>query len=86
VNDQYSDGMMFTTSDKDQDLAGINCADYYGDGGGWWYKTCFRANLNGKYTGGSRATATAHGVIWQLWKGWSYTLKAAEMKIKPVIP
>jgi hypothetical protein len=82
---QYSDGMKFTTSDRDQDLydCGRNCADKFADGGGWWYKDCFLANLNGKYKVGSTVTANAHGIIWIQWLGHYYTLKAADMKIKP---
>ena len=32
------DGMKFTTSDMDNDIFGINCADVYG--GAWWYIKC----------------------------------------------
>jgi ficolin len=78
----YSDGMQFTTSDNDQDLSSVNCADYFGDGGGWWFNACFRANLNGVYANGRTQLAAGHGIIWEEWYV-EYTLKAVEMKMKP---
>ena len=41
--------MEFTTSDKDNDAAGYNCADYIG-GANWW-RSCGSNNMNGKYGG-----------------------------------
>ena len=42
----YHNGMMFTTSDKDNDRHNsFNCGT--GDGGvGWWYNACQNCNLN----------------------------------------
>ncbi len=41
----YSNGMMFSTYDIDNDQNGnINCASVWK--GGWWYNACFRADLN----------------------------------------
>ena len=41
----YSDGMMFTTYDRDNDLCSSNCAA--SRGGGFWYKRYARAAVNG---------------------------------------
>ncbi|XP_053387774.1 fibrinogen C domain-containing protein 1-like isoform X2 [Mercenaria mercenaria] len=43
----YHNGMHFSTYDHDADTYSGNCAvKFYG---GWWYKNCFVANLNGEY-------------------------------------
>jgi len=43
---QYSDGMMFSTYDRDNDRwSGGSCAAHYG--GGFWYKWCSLASVNG---------------------------------------
>jgi ficolin len=39
VSNVRHNGMKFTTSDQDNDLAGGNCASYTG-GGGWWHNAC----------------------------------------------
>ena len=43
----YHNGSAFTTRDRDHDIYGDNCAKVYG--GAWWYRDCFKSNLNGKY-------------------------------------
>lgn len=40
-------GRPFSTRDKDPDRLENHCAKLYM--GGWWYKNCYRANLNGLY-------------------------------------
>ena len=70
---------MFTTQDRDNDVHGsnINCAVKYT--GAWWYNYCHCANLNGLYQGGDHA----QGVIWSSWRGFEYSLKITEMKVRP---
>nr|XP_046232791.1 microfibril-associated glycoprotein 4-like [Scatophagus argus] len=73
-------GQKFTTTDKDQDTHGSNCARLaYG---GFWYAACFAANPNGIYTWG--ASPRAAGVQWSTFKGLEYSLKTMIMKIRPI--
>jgi len=41
----HVDGMMFSTYDRDNDRWSGNCAEY--NGGGFWYKDCSLAGVNG---------------------------------------
>ena len=43
----YHNGQQFSTYDNDNDPSGGNCA--YRHQGGWWYNTCYEANLNGPH-------------------------------------
>jgi len=73
--------MKFTTRDQDNDKSGAgNCATTYK--GAWWYNACHSSNLNGRYLGGTH-TSHADGVNWKQWKGYYYSLKTTEMKIRP---
>ena len=73
-------GMMFTTKDKDNDRSSTrNCAVTYK--GAWWYKDCHDSNLNGLYGRGAN-TKYGEGVNWFTWRGYHYSLKTTEMKIR----
>ncbi|KAG7227728.1 hypothetical protein INR49_029493 [Caranx melampygus] len=73
-------GQKFTTTDKDQDTHGSNCARLaYG---AFWYTACFHANPNGIYTWGPSPRAA--GVQWNTFRGLEYSLKTMVMKIRPV--
>ena len=67
----YHNGMGFSTIDQDNIK---NCSARFR--GGWWYKSCHKANLNGEY-GNTES-----------WKGIVYfalsrqTLKQVEIKIR----
>ena len=43
----HHNGQQFSTYDNDNDPSGGNCA--YTHQGGWWYNTCYEANLNGPH-------------------------------------
>ncbi|XP_075041078.1 ficolin-1-like isoform X2 [Mixophyes fleayi] len=75
----YHANMSFSTTDKD--LSPGNCAQTYK--GGWWYKTCHYASLNGNYWQGPHTTY-ADGINWNTGKGNHYSYKFSEMKIRPV--
>ena len=76
----YHRGYPFTTKDQDNDSWPKNCADYAK--GGWWYKGCSESNLNGLYHYGT-FSGNSDGVKWYHWKGHFYSVKRAEMKIRP---
>ncbi|XP_062597661.1 ficolin-1-like [Saccostrea cucullata] len=54
-------GMKFSTHDQDNDLESRNCAQMFK--GAWWYKDCFRSNLNGRY-----AKSAVIGGQYMVWK------------------
>ena len=75
-------GYFFSTKDRDNDSwSGGNCAISFK--GAWWYDSCHGSNLNGLYHRG-RHSSYADGVNWSTWKGYHYSAKRAEMKLKPV--
>ena len=78
----YHVGMGFSTPDVNHDQTGApidsDCA--VGCHGAWWYRSCQYSNLNGLYNG----TAYGAGINWYYWRGWTYSLKFAQMKIRPV--
>ena len=70
-------GKQFSTRDRNN----LGCARAYH--GAWWYHNCHHSNLNGIYRHVNPSTF-ADGVKWKDWKGYSYSLKRTEMKIRPV--
>ncbi|KAI0231690.1 Ficolin-1 [Lamellibrachia satsuma] len=66
-------------STKDRDSTG-HCVQEFK--GGWWYKGCHGANLNGLYLRGSHASY-ADGIEWLTFHGLLYSLKKVEMKLRP---
>jgi hypothetical protein len=70
-------GMKFTTFDADNDHYHQNCAIYYT--GAWWYNACHYSNLNGRYLSGHHPS---NGMSWVFWKGFYYSLKTTEMKLR----
>ncbi|XP_034991586.1 microfibril-associated glycoprotein 4 [Zootoca vivipara] len=77
----YHNGQKFSTFDRDQDLFVQNCAAL--SSGAWWFKSCHVSNLNGFYLGGAHLSY-ASGINWAQWKGFYYSLKRSEMKIRRV--
>ena len=75
-------GHKFSTRDQDNDARlDASCAVTYK--GGWWYSSCHHSNLNGRYLRGNH-TSFADGVNWRQWKGYHYSLRFTEMKVRPL--
>ncbi|XP_033645299.1 ficolin-1-like [Asterias rubens] len=76
----YHNNLQFSTRDFDNDGRSYsNCAEQHR--GGWWYDNCLTSNLNGEYHQVPN-TGYGNGIIWNAWKGMSYSLKTTEMKIR----
>ena len=73
-------GHRFSTFDHDVDVSSGNCAQEAK--GAWWYYVCHQSNLNGWYHKGKH-DSYADGVNWYRWKGYYYSIKFVEMKIRP---
>ncbi|KAM4720852.1 ficolin-1-A-like isoform 3-T4 [Rhinophrynus dorsalis] len=74
----YHKDRPFMTKDKNNHET--KCATTFK--GGWWYKTCHYANLNGLYLRGNH-TSYADGTNWRTGKGHYYSYKVTEMKFRP---
>uniref|UniRef100_A0A1B8Y716 Fibrinogen C-terminal domain-containing protein n=1 Tax=Xenopus tropicalis TaxID=8364 RepID=A0A1B8Y716_XENTR len=79
AGDSLSGHKNFAFSTKDRDNKG-SCAQRFK--GGWWYEACHYSNLNGLYLRGDH-TSYANGVNWSAGKGYYYSYKVSEMKIRP---
>ncbi|XP_022784276.1 ryncolin-1-like, partial [Stylophora pistillata] len=77
----YHNGWPFSTPDQENDFNPTgNCAIEFE--GGWWFKWCHRAFLNGPYIRGPNSKF-AEGNIWEHFRGVHYSLKSSQMKIRP---
>ena len=79
ANMRNHSGYQFSTMDEDNDRCTCNCAQTYK--GAWWYNLCHDSNLNGLYHGGAQLSF-ADGVNWYTWKGYYYSLKFTEIKLR----
>ena len=76
-----SKGSRFTTLDRDNDArSSENCAIRFS--GGWWHKTCFYVNLNGKYTHVEARENYGTNIHWRKFKGFSLSLRKTKMLIR----
>ena len=58
---------------------GTSCSQNYH--GAWWYKHCYRSNLNGKYMGTSTSDIKSNN--WYDWEKSYESLKTTRMMIRP---
>ncbi|XP_071154243.1 ficolin-2-like [Mytilus edulis] len=72
-------GVMFSTTDQDNDERSKNCVRD-SKKGPWWHRSCSYSNLNGQYKSEGRKGGTT--IHWITWHG-RIALKASEMKIRP---
>lgn len=72
----------FGTLETDRDEYDGNCALLMT--GAWWYADCGKSNLNGQYLAGP-THASSVGVFWETWRGASYSLRYADMKVRKII-
>uniref|UniRef100_A0A4V2H8Q9 U11-Liphistoxin-Lth1b_1 n=1 Tax=Liphistius thaleban TaxID=1905330 RepID=A0A4V2H8Q9_9ARAC len=71
---------QFSTKDRDNDRhPTTHCSQLRK--GGWWYKNCIFANLNGIYLNGTY-TGQEEGISWKTWRGFHYSLPFVEMKMR----
>ena len=78
----FCSDMQFSTRDSDNDIKqNASCAQQFK--GAWWYSRCHHSNLNGLYLNGSHSSM-ADGVNWIPFKGYYYSLKRTEMKVKQI--
>ncbi|XP_055887110.1 ficolin-1-like [Biomphalaria glabrata] len=71
--------MMFSTPDRDNDMAPIShCAQSYR--AGWWYNYCHKVNLNGQFGN----NVLGFGVIWEHLTTDYESLSSVEMKIRKI--
>ena len=75
----YHKNMTFATKDRGVDYLAQKCALHFR--GGWWYKLCIESNLNGPYRQGP--VSVLNVVNWKHWRGYRYSLKSTEMKMRP---
>ncbi|KAL9975445.1 hypothetical protein ACROYT_G012606 [Oculina patagonica] len=78
---ELEDFNWFSTKDRDNDNSSDTCS--IGSKGAWWYNGGGDSNLNALYHHGKHAKGFER-VNWYHWKGAYYSVKRAEMKIKPV--
>ncbi|KAI4460014.1 fibrinogen/tenascin/angiopoeitin [Holotrichia oblita] len=72
----------FSTYDQKNDAAPICCPCSLSYGGGWWFNSCFEANLNGVYHRNPNSSEYYRGIIWEHWLG-NYSLKKTQMMVQP---
>lgn len=75
----YHNNYTFSTKDQDNDSSPQNCARQYL--GAWWYHKCHLSNLNGHYLGGPH-NSFANGINWHTGRGYNYSYKVSEMKVR----
>ena len=80
AGDHSLNGMMFSTSDRDNDIRASNLESCVSErSGAWWHRDCGHSSLNGHYYRGG--VVNFRGVKWSTFRG-DYSLKYAQMKLR----
>ncbi|XP_005190001.1 ficolin-2-like [Musca domestica] len=77
----YHKGKQFSAKDKDNDNDNGSCAQWFK--GAWWFDRCYHSHLTGPYK--QKKEANNKGIVWKTWKTHEYSLKYAEMLIRPKV-
>ena len=72
-------GRYFTTYDRDNDVWSNNCGYY--QQGGWWYRNCANANLNGRHVASGLPGVSSRGQL-LFWYTNNQIYTNSEMKIR----
>ena len=75
----YSNKMMFSTVDQDNDKYIGSCSTYQKSAG--WFNQCAYADLNGQYTDSEKISVTC--INWYTWKNSYIALKNIQLMIRP---
>jgi len=73
-------GHKFSTYDRDNDMWPKNCAAEFK--GAWWYDSCFKSNLNGRYYEPTDKVPYATSLVWDTYNGYHTGLKTSTMMIR----
>ena len=82
---EYHNNIKFTTKDQDNDnYSSKNCAAAYEARGGWWYKSCYTAQLSSTYKDYYNVTAHRYipGPVWVKVHGNSLPFRSATMMFR----
>lgn len=71
----------FSTWDANHDTAPACCPCAPAYSAGWWFYSCFEANLNGEFHTHPEENEYYRGIIWEGWRG-DYSLRAASMMVR----
>uniref|UniRef100_K1QU85 Ficolin-2 n=1 Tax=Magallana gigas TaxID=29159 RepID=K1QU85_MAGGI len=74
----YQNGMKFSTKDQDNDKWNKHCGVHFQ--GGWWFKDCEQAYLNGPYLKSAKITVIS--INWYAFGNEHRALKRASMMIR----
>ena len=71
--------MEFSTKDRANGKNLGSCAVFHTSA--WWFNNCQTSDLNGVYFH-NESVGCGRGVLWAHWRGYNYSLKETEMKIR----
>ena len=79
----YHNNQQFTTYDQDNDPHTGNCVTG-STWGGFWYNACAAVRPTNTYCGAASCASYYEHMIWKVWRGSNYSLKAIKMMMRPL--